>query len=311
MVSGQSCKYIYFGDSLDSQWCSQWWPHVQMHHLTISVRHSDPPFAELLNVMRVQQPSQKLLDATLGECLVSHAELPALLARPDVTILCAYTALVMKYNTEMLQAKFALPLIVPVAVKTTAPEQPETAEWIADDNFHTLPYVAIGAKVMVLANIDVQHGIANGSLATVTDFLYNANGLLVGIMVKLTETGTLTCIRRSKWSTRYVNSKCYSKSMFPLTLAYAMTIHKCQGATLHFAIVDLAECFCPGLLYVAISRVRNRACLRLIHRPTPEHAYPVPLPATTTLHGQVLFDPDEGTHAHCEGDFHSDALDAR
>ncbi len=42
--------------------------------------------------------------------------------------------------------------------------------------------------------------------------------------------------------------------------SHALTIHKCQGATLDFAIVDLPSCFCAGLLYVATSRVRNKKC---------------------------------------------------
>ncbi|KAL0022698.1 hypothetical protein WJX77_003008 [Trebouxia sp. C0004] len=88
--------------------------------------------------------------------------------------------------------------------------------------------------------------------------------------------------------------KRYSKSTFPLMLAYTLTVHKSQGATLDFAIVDLSDCFCPGLSYVAISRVRHRGCLRLMHRPTPEHAYLVPLPSIVTqgaLHAAMPHPP--------------------
>ena len=46
-----------------------------------------------------------------------------------------------------------------------------------------------------------------------------------------------------------------------------MTVHKSQGATMDFVLVDIVDAFSPGLLYVALSRVRTRQHLRLLHRP--------------------------------------------
>lgn len=44
---------------------------------------------------------------------------------------------------------------------------------------------------------------------------------------------------------------------FPVTLAWATTIHKAQGASLDSLIVDLSALWEPGQAYVALSRVRN------------------------------------------------------
>ena len=50
----------------------------------------------------------------------------------------------------------------------------------------------------------------------------------------------------------------YNCKHFPLILAYAVTIHKCQGLSLDCAIVDLSDqVFSEGMAYVALSRVRT------------------------------------------------------
>ena len=48
------------------------------------------------------------------------------------------------------------------------------------------------------------------------------------------------------------------RKQFPLILAHAVTIHKCQGLSLDCAIVDLSDqVFSEGMAYVALSRVRT------------------------------------------------------
>ena len=57
----------------------------------------------------------------------------------------------------------------------------------------------------------------------------------------------------------------YQRSQFPLTLAYALTSHKCQGQTLEEVIIDFRNCkVFPSSFYVALTRVKegNKVYLR-------------------------------------------------
>ena len=51
---------------------------------------------------------------------------------------------------------------------------------------------------------------------------------------------------------------------FPLTLAYATTIHKSQGSTLDQLWCDLRSLWEPGQAYVAMSRLRTGNGLKIL-----------------------------------------------
>lgn len=152
------------------------------------MRHSDPDFARLLNVMRMQQPTQELLDEVLGQCLLPEADVTAMLANPDATIFCACKDLVHQYNHDILHSRFAASHIHNIPVIGTATSVPELADWLNDTDFHTLPEVTIGAHVMLLKNIDVEHCLANGVMATVVSFGHHKDGALDCIVIKITQT---------------------------------------------------------------------------------------------------------------------------
>ena len=55
------------------------------------------------------------------------------------------------------------------------------------------------------------------------------------------------------------------RKQFPLILAFAMTIHKCQGLSLDSAIIDLSDkIFDDGMAYVALSWLRTLSGVHLV-----------------------------------------------
>lgn len=116
------------------------------------------------------------------------------------------------------------------------------------------------ARVMCIVNLDMEKGIYNGSQGTIADIV-TMNDKVLCIKV-LFDNGEEKDIDRYIWQSEMYPS--LGVSQFPLVLAWAITIHKIQGATLDKAIVDCGNnVFECGQTYVALSRIRRLSGLYL------------------------------------------------
>ena len=82
----------------------------------------------------------------------------------------------------------------------------------------------------------------------------------------------------------------FSRRQFPVRPAFAMTINKSQGQSLRVVGIDIRtrECFTHGQLYVALSRVTNKANLHII---TPDHGGRIPRRLKNIQWKEVLLPP--------------------
>ena len=118
----------------------------------------------------------------------------------------------------------------------------------------------VGARVVLLKNIDTEHGWVNGSLCDIIAITGN-----VIIVQNIVTKKTLPVCKMKQ--TLSIRGGIYTvvRQQYPLMLGWALTTHKVQGLTLSSAAIDLNESFfASGQAYVALSRVKSLEDLHLL-----------------------------------------------
>jgi ATP-dependent DNA helicase PIF1 len=111
-----------------------------------------------------------------------------------------------------------------------------------------------GALVMCIVNINMDAGICNGSQGIIVDFIDNGKKELMPV-VKFSN-GITRPIDKHYWQSEEYPS--IAIGQYPLCLAWALTIHKIQGATMPRAEIDIGQnIFECGQTYVALSRIQS------------------------------------------------------
>jgi len=107
-----------------------------------------------------------------------------------------------------------------------------------------------GARVLLSRNLPEYPSLHNGSCGTVVSLTH------VSALVNF-DAGTQARIKFVTQEYEKEGKVVATITYMPLVLAWAVSIHRAQGATLDSMYVDLSKCFEPGQAYVALSRVRE------------------------------------------------------
>lgn len=108
----------------------------------------------------------------------------------------------------------------------------------------------LGARVMLLVNMDFNKGLINGACGVIQGFNQDT------ISIKF-DNSIVSNIPKHKFEYYYNERIVAERMQYPLKLAYGITIHKSQGMTLDRLVVDCARIFERGQSYVAMSRVKT------------------------------------------------------
>jgi ATP-dependent DNA helicase PIF1 len=110
-----------------------------------------------------------------------------------------------------------------------------------------------GAQVMLIYNLDTEKGLVNGSRGVVEGF---TETIPPQPLVLFQGSHQAIPVGTQSWPSEDIDG--LKRSQIPLILAYAVTIHKSQGATLDSALIDIGvSTFEVGQAYVALSRVKS------------------------------------------------------
>lgn len=140
--------------------------------------------------------------------------------------------------------------VYPVELPTLKKNKDKSQTWL--NNLKDIPdqiELCIGSQVVVLANIDQEKGIVNGTRGCVTELKKKS------VVIKRVNGSTYEIEYHKNAS---IEDKEVFISHMPLKLAYALTIHKAQGMTLDAVEIDIGpNIFAAGQAYTALSRAQN------------------------------------------------------
>ena len=112
--------------------------------------------------------------------------------------------------------------------------------------------IAIGAKAILNVNLNIKEGLTNGTIGIVKGY----HDEIIEFECEYLNKKILEFItKQSKdYNLPYVH---WTRKQYPISLAYWLTMHKCQWQTIDGVVILWDDIFCSGLFYSILSRCRN------------------------------------------------------
>ena len=227
------------------------------HHLTKIERQPDPIFQAILTEARMgalSEASIAILQGRKGLPWSTDQIRPTLIFSRNADVAAINAANMDALDGESVIFKAATihgSAAAATASHVDAELEAQLTRLDLDAPYEPELQLKIGAQVMLITNLDQERGLVNGSRGVILNF--TSTGLPVVRFLSVSEPVT---IDRATWM--LPDNDQVGRAQIPLKVAYAITIHKSQGATLDCALIDIgSNTFEYGQAYVALSRVRS------------------------------------------------------
>lgn len=236
--------------------------YIELDHV---FRQTNSDFVEILNQVRNNALTPESLAVLNSRVISDKSDISDLLDKG--IILSTHNAKVDAINQREMNQLDGKIYSYQAIIKDTFPES-----MFPMDQTLTLK---VGARVMFVKNdSSAEKCYYNGKLGVVTSLSTNAINVTC-------EDGTVVDVHKETWENiRYTSETGSDKvesevigsfTHYPLRLAWAITIHKAQGLTFDHVVIDAADAFAAGQVYVALSRCRTLEGITLL-TPIPSHA---------------------------------------
>lgn len=289
-------RVIGAAESPSATFCFQTQTWKDAVHATVDLTHSfrqagDTAFLELLNRARVGEYTLDDVDTLAGRLNVDLSTTPRFAGIEPTRMHSRRTNVDAINETKLNELDATLPAVSYSAVITyeVAPNvggggareagrdqkvQALQREVDKIQTYNNTPVklelqLRVGAQVMLLWNLNTEHGLVNGSRGVVVAFVPpggagTAAAVRFRPVVRFARSGAEVVIEPHTWEYKVEAAGVVSLTQMPLQLAWAITIHKAQGLSLDCVEMALDNSvFERGQAYVALSRVTSLEGLRL------------------------------------------------
>ena len=227
---------------------------------SIVFQHAVPHRFQLTKVLRQSEENAFLLHALsevrLGICSEETAQYIKHLSRniqPELEAIA--THIFFKKNSVLLFNRSRLEDVDGEFIRFDATYEGSAGDKISCPGEKVL-HLKNNCKVMLVWNLSDE--LKNGSMGTFKKAVDEK------LLVNFEKVGTIA-IERVTWVRRNrQGEKIGSFTQFPVILAYAVTCHKSQGLELPGVVLHSSKEFVPGLIYVAMSRVKSQDTLQVL-----------------------------------------------
>jgi ATP-dependent exoDNAse (exonuclease V) alpha subunit len=208
-------------------------------------RQQDKKFIDLLNRVRINKVTQEDIE------LLNSRFKPSVFKNDntDYITIATHNSIVDNTNKRKLEELTSRQQSYEAAVSGDFPDKMMPTDKILN--------LKVGSQIMFIRNDVEKKRYYNGKLGKIKKLDKDK------IIVELKDKKEIE-VKKYTWHNikytwnakeRKINEEILGEfKQFPIKLAWAVTVHKCQGLTFENVIADLKQSFSPGQVYVALSR---------------------------------------------------------